>query len=153
MKREIAGSSIEIIYPDETAVTIFKPGNDLSAVIRLKSGRQSFLFTGDITRTVEEYLSNNWPDKLQARVLKIPHHGSLSSSSKIFLKTVSPDWAVIPAGRNNLYGFPNSEILSRLNEVGVEVLRTDRDGAVQFRSSEEGLTFRIAAREYEPEQP
>lgn len=153
MKREIAGSSIEIIYPDETALTIFKPGNDLSAVIRLKSGRQSFLFTGDITRTVEEYLSNNWPDKLQARVLKIPHHGSLSSSSKIFLKTVSPDWAVIPAGRNNLYGFPNSEILSRLNEVGVEVLRTDRDGAVQFRSSEEGLTFRIAAREYEPEQP
>ncbi len=145
MKKEISKATIEIIYPDETALTIFKPGNDLSAVIKLKSGRQSFLFTGDITSTVEEYLINNWPDHLEARVLKIPHHGSLSSSSKIFLKAISPDWAVIPAGRNNIYGFPNSEILSRIDQAGIEVLRTDRDGAVQFRSSKQGLTFRTAA--------
>jgi len=145
LNQEIDGCRVEVIYPDEEAKTLFSPGNDLSAVIRLDYGARSFLFAADITAPAENYLTDRQSEKLRATVLKVPHHGSRSSTSSDFLETVAPRWAVIMAGRNNVYGFPDRQVLERLEAAGVEILRIDRDGAVRFEQRQDGLTIRTAA--------
>ncbi|HAR35678.1 MAG TPA: DNA internalization-related competence protein ComEC/Rec2 [Acidobacteria bacterium] len=143
--QETADYRVEVVYPDREADVLFRPGNDLSAVLRLDIGQQSFLFPADITATVEEYLVQSRPEKLKANVLKIPHHGSRSSSSEIFLQAVAPDWAVITCGRNNVYGFPDRQVLERLEAAGIGILRIDRDGAVRFERTAAGFAIRTAA--------
>ncbi|MGB9905845.1 MAG: DNA internalization-related competence protein ComEC/Rec2 [Candidatus Saccharicenans sp.] len=140
-----AGCQVEVLYPDREAYSLFRPGNDLSAVLRLDAGQQSFLFPADITAPVEEYLVRGWPEKLEASVLKIPHHGSRSSSSQLFLQAVAPEWAVITCGRNNVYGFPDSQVLERLEAAGIGILRVDRDGAIRFERTAAGFTIKTAA--------
>jgi len=145
LKTTVGDVQIEALYPDEQAFSIFKPGNDLSAVIRLDYGHHSFFFAADITRKVEEYLLPQAPEKLKATVLKLPHHGSRSSSSQQFLEAVSPEWTVITVGRNNVYGFPDREVLSLLETKNIKILRTDLEGAVEFRSDGKILLVRTAA--------
>jgi competence protein ComEC len=135
---------IEVLYPEADSFSKFKPGNDRSAVIRLESGSLAFLLTGDISEEVESFLIKKKADSLRAEVLKVPHHGSRTSSSWPFLKVASPRWAVITAGQNNPY-LPSAEVLTRLEEAGAKVFRTDLDGAIQFESSERGLIIRTAA--------
>jgi len=143
--QETADYRVEVVYPDREADVLFRPGNDLSAVLRLDAGQQSFLFPADITALVEEYLVQSRTEKLKAKVLKIPHHGSRSSSSEIFLQAVAPDWAVITCGRNNVYGFPDRQVLERLEAAGIGILRIDRDGAVRFEQIAAGFTIKTAA--------
>ncbi|MBC7361857.1 MAG: DNA internalization-related competence protein ComEC/Rec2 [Candidatus Aminicenantes bacterium] len=145
LKTEVEKVQVEALYPDAEAFSLFKPGNDLSAVIRLDYGQQSFLFPADITRRVEEYLLSKHPEKLKATVLKLPHHGSRFSASQPFLEAVSPEWTVLTIGRNNVYGFPHPEIISTLEEKGIKIFRTDRDGAVEFKSDGQSLLIRTAA--------
>jgi competence protein ComEC len=66
--------------------------------------------------------------------LQVPHHGSKNSTSETFLKALKPEFAVIQAGQRNRYGFPNREVVKRLEESKIKVLRTDRDGAVTFKT-------------------
>ncbi|MGB9893003.1 MAG: ComEC/Rec2 family competence protein, partial [Candidatus Saccharicenans sp.] len=139
-----AGARIEVLYPDEQAFSHFKPGNDVSAVLKLEFAQYSFLFAADITSPVEDYLVGSSAQKLKATVLKIPHHGSRSSSSQAFLEAVLPEWAVITSGRNNVYGFPEAQVLSRLKASGIKTLRTDLDGAIQFQVSGPKLMVRTA---------
>ncbi|RFT16245.1 MAG: Late competence protein ComEC, DNA transport [Candidatus Saccharicenans subterraneus] len=145
LSQVIDGCRVEVLYPDEQAEALFHPGNDLSVILKLDCAEQSFLLAADITAPVEDYLVRLWPGKLEATVLKVPHHGSRSSASPTFLEAVSPRWAVITAGRNNVYGFPDLEVLERLEAAGIEVLRIDRDGAVRFEQGASGLVIRTAA--------
>jgi competence protein ComEC len=64
------------------------------------------------------------------RIVKVPHHGSLTSSSVEFVRALAPTIAVVSAGRGNHFGHPVPEVLQRYEEVGAEIFRTDRDGAV-----------------------
>jgi competence protein ComEC len=64
------------------------------------------------------------------RIIKVPHHGSLTSSTPAFLNDVRPQIAVVSAGRSNHFGHPVPEVLDRYRSVGAEVFRTDQDGAV-----------------------
>ena len=139
-----SGARIEVIYPDELAFSRFKSANEVSAVLRIEFNQFSFLFPADITTPVEDYLLSVSPGKLKSTVLKIPHHGSRSSSSQPFLDAVSPEWAVISAGRNNVYGFPDPQVLSRLEAAGIRILRIDQEGAVQFQISDSSLKVRTA---------
>ncbi len=145
LSQSTGGCRVEVLYPDAKAKTIFRPGNDLSAVLRLDCGQQSFLFAADITAPVEDYLVRLQPEKLKATVLKVPHHGSRTSTTPGFLKAVAPRWAVITAGRNNVYGFPDRQVLERLEAAGAGILRIDRDGAVRFEQSLSGFIIRTAA--------
>ncbi len=115
--------------------------NNRSLALRLTFGRASFLFAGDIGREAEKAILRAVPD-VRARVLKVPHHGSDTSSSSEFLEAVGPEYAVITAGEGNRYGFPRPEVLERLASAGVRVLRTDLDGAVVFAS--DGRDLRVA---------
>jgi competence protein ComEC len=110
-----------------------KVRNDDSIVLELRWRDVSVLLTGDIGRTVERGLAAAIPPA-PLRVLKIPHHGSLTSSAPEFLAALRPQLAIVSAGRGNHFGHPVPEVLDRYAAVGADVLRTDRDGAVTMES-------------------
>ena len=110
-----------------------KVRNDDSIVIELRWRAVSVLFTGDIGRTVEGALAAQLrPSPL--RVLKVPHHGSLTSSSAGFVAAVRPQVAVVSVGRANRFGHPAPEVLERYRSIRAEIFRTDEDGAVFVES-------------------
>ncbi len=103
--------------------------NNDSLVLKIESDGLSILFTGDIEEEAEDdlrYLGN----RLESDIIKVPHHGGRTSSSAEFIRIVGPRTAVISAGRNNVYRHPHRETLERYRNAGVNILRTDRDGAV-----------------------
>jgi competence protein ComEC len=127
--------------------------NNYSLTIKASFPKTSFLFTGDIETEAENSMLQ-FGDKLASTVLKVAHHGSRTSSEKIFLDYVSPVAAVISVSEINLFGHPSSEVLERLSGVtttdsdvtnpnsGVAIYRTDKDGAVSFSDTPEGLRVR-----------
>ena len=63
-------------------------------------------------------------------MLLVPHHGSRTSSSPEFLAAVAPLWAIVPVGYRSRFGHPSAEVMERYRSAGVQMFRTDRDGAV-----------------------
>lgn len=135
---------IEALFPDENPAAPVSKGNDSSAVIKLDFSGCKFLFPGDITAVVEEYLTNQQISELQSQVLKVPHHGSKSSSSPAFLQAVNPKVAVITCGRNNISNLPSEEVVTRLHEMGIHIYRTDKDGAVKIQLKDTQLRLQTA---------
>ena len=90
------------------------------------------MVTGDLLEEDELEMVRYYrgTDTLRCDILKVAHHGSKSSSSEEFLDAVSPSIAVIQVGRNNFYGHPHDQTLERLKERGIEIYRTDLNGAV-----------------------
>jgi len=130
----VEGARIEVLpTPPETEAGL----NDRSLVVRLTYGARTFLFTGDIEAPAEAYLAGL--GNMGADVLKAPHHGSRTSSSMGFLRTLRPRLVVISLGRGNRFGFPSARSLSNYRKVGARVLRTDFDGAVEVSTDGEGL--------------
>jgi len=116
------------IVPEEVAPSA---KNNDSLVLHLRYGSRSFLLPGDAEKQVErEILSENSVEAVRSDVLKIGHHGSKNSTTTEFLAAVQPHFGIISAGEDNLYGHPSPELLERLENAGVRILRTDRDGAV-----------------------
>ncbi len=130
---------IDILNPEENleGKESKNTSNDTSIVALLKVGENSFLFTGDIGEPTEKKLAEK---NIGADILKIAHHGSKYSSSEEFLKKVLPVAAVISVGENN-YGHPTEEVLARLNNFGIKLLRTDEDGDIKIIS--DGNNFKI----------
>jgi len=107
------------------------PRNDDSIVLELLWRDVSIVLTGDIGAEVEAEIAPQFqPQRL--RVLKVPHHGSLTSSSMAFIRSLHPRIAVVSVGRNNHFGHPAPAVLRRYEEIGADVFRTDRDGAVSI---------------------
>ena len=104
------------------------PVNDESLVFRLDFGRRRFLFSGDVEEDGEAELVAHHAADLRADVLKVPHHGSRTSSSEAFVAAVNPAVAVISCGEDNRFRHPNLITLARYR--GRRVYRTDRDGTV-----------------------
>jgi len=107
--------------------------NDQSLVLALAFGPARVLFTGDIEAAGEANLIANADATLASQVLKVPHHGSHTSSSARFVDAVAPAVAVVSAGYENRYRFPHPDVLRRYAAHHSAVLRTDLDGAVQVR--------------------
>lgn len=122
------GVAMRVLWPDrlEPATTA---ANDDSLVLRLESGHEALLLTGDIERPVERALGADG-DALGADFLKVPHHGSRTSTTEPFLDSVHPRLAAISVGENNPFGHPSAEVLQRIEAEGARLYRTDRDGAV-----------------------
>ncbi len=124
----------------ETQCTIFAPNkddyeelNNYSLVIKLTYGATSFLFTGDAQSISEKEMLSRGYD-LKSDVLKVGHHGSSSSTTADFLDAVSPKYAVILVSKDNDYGHPDPETLSKLKSAGVKTYRTDLNGTIVFTS-------------------
>jgi len=129
--------------------------NNTSLVLKLIYGQTSVLFTGDAEAEVEEklvakaspasedaisVLSTDVASFLSADVIKIAHHGSISSTGKAFLERVNPQAAIISVGKNN-FGHPSQVTLDLLERCNVNYFRTDECGAVILKSN--GRTVRI----------
>lgn len=115
--------------------------NDTSIVLKVCFGNTSFLFTGDAEREAEKWLLDSGCD-LKSTVLKVGHHGSANSTTYPFLREVMPEYAVISVGKNNDYGHPTDDALSRLRDAEAEVLRTDLLGDIVFTSNGEEVTYK-----------
>jgi competence protein ComEC len=128
------GVETQLLWPEIAPTEIGPaPRNNDSLVLRLKYGERSMMLPGDAEKQTESsILSDNGEEALHADVLKVGHHGSKNSTMPGFLAAVHPNVAVISAGEDNTYGHPNPELLERLTDAGVRILRTDRDGAVHI---------------------
>jgi competence protein ComEC len=134
------GAGIEVLAPlPDHDPSADAPNND-SLVLRVSYGRRSFLLTGDIERRVERQLADAGT-LAHTDVLKVAHHGSKTSSTEPFLDQVQPAFAVISAGFENQFRFPNAEVLDRLDALHAAVLRTDQDGLVSIRSDGNRIRF------------
>jgi len=105
--------------------------NDTSIVLRLVYGKTAFLFAGDAGHEEEHDILNLDPE-LKSTVLKVGHHGSSSSTCYRWLREIDPDYAVISVGKDNSYGHPADDLLSRLKDAGVQTYRTDLQGDIIF---------------------
>ena len=117
--------------------------NDASIVGILSSGNERFMFTGDVPIAIEEEIMRETKvlgTNISANVLKLGHHGSRTSSSENFLRTVHPETAVISAGCDNSYGHPHKETLDRLAILRIQYLLTCTLGTITFTT--DGLTLK-----------
>jgi competence protein ComEC len=118
-----------------------KVRNDDSLVLELRWRDVSVLLTGDIGRVVEREIRSSLPPA-RLRVVKVPHHGSLTSSGADFVATLHPQIAVVSAGRSNHFGHPVPEVLERYTAARAEIFRTDRDGEVRVSTDGRSLSVR-----------
>lgn len=123
----IMGSRLEVLYPANQG----DGGNNDSIVLYGQLLNQRFLFTGDLEKEGEDTLMKSYP-QLKVDVLKAGHHGSKGSSSETFLDQIQASTALISAGQNNRYKHPHTETLERFDERGIEVFRTDQEGAIRY---------------------
>ncbi len=123
--------------------------NNSSIVLRIVYGNTSFLLTGDAERESEVSILNSGYD-LESTVLKVGHHGSDTSTSYVFLREVMPQYAIISVGKDNPYGHPDEEVLSRLRDAEATVYRTDRNGDIILQS--DGETIQIKTEKQESSQ-
>jgi competence protein ComEC len=135
------GATVMVLWPEATAPAP-AASNDDSLVLRIEHGRHAFLLGGDIERNVEQELVRRG-DPLDADFLKVPHHGSRTSASAEFIAAVTPVIAVLSLGANNPFGHPHAEMLGSLARPGVQVYRTDRDGAVTVLTDGTTLQARV----------
>jgi competence protein ComEC len=130
------GVDFEIIHPQrESKFT----GNNASCVVKISSEYGSVLLTGDIERQAENSLLDTYRARLAADILLVPHHGSRTSSTDEFITAVSPEFAFIPTGFRNRFGFPKQDIMSRYENHGVETLVSYKTGEISAKLREGGL--------------
>lgn len=129
------GALLTVLAPIEPFFTkdqIRSGGNEPNAnsvVVRLDYGEFSILLTGDAEAQTEERMMNK-DATLEAKILKVGHHGSKYATSQNFLKAVKPEVAIISDAENNRYGHPSQGTMDRLKAAGVKVYRTDLNGEV-----------------------
>lgn len=132
----LGGAQVRILGPTDSQAE----GNNSSIVLKVTFGDTSFLFTGDAEREEEQELLESGYD-LESTVLKVGHHGSDTSTSYLFLRTVNPQYAVISVGADNTYGHPTEAVLSRLRDADVKTCRTDLQGTITAVSDGKKVTF------------
>mgnify|MGYP002856576663 CR=1 FL=1 len=121
---------LEVLWPCPGYDAGYDP-NDNSLVVRLTYGSRRFLFTGDVERLAEAQLAGV---DVAADWLKVPHHGSRTSSTDAFLDAVNPRLAAVSCGRQNRFGHPHPEVAARYAARGIPLFRTDREGGLVFES-------------------
>ena len=142
----IHGVEISVLNPPvwnatQRAVQNLSDLNNSSLVIKLRFKNVSALLAGDIGKEAEgrmlrkDYL-------LRSDVLKIPHHGSSSSSSSAFLERVKPKYAILSVGERNIGKLPHPEVLKRYEQLGTSLFRTDRHGAISVVTDGEHIEIR-----------
>ena len=133
---------LEILYPFENLTgQSIKNTNNTSIIIRLLFSNNCFLFMGDAYKSIERKIIDRG-SSLNCNFLKVGHHGSKTSTSKELLEAVSPEIAVISAGRDNRYGHPSEEVLEILNDYGIKVLRTDELGDIKIISNGQNIDIK-----------
>lgn len=121
----------DILWPIEEQIQENVLNNN-AMVMKLRYGKFSMLFTGDIEAIAEEKILDFYKEKgeyiLKSDVLKVAHHGSKTSTTQSFFEKVNPKICLIGVGKNNMFGHPTAEVLERINDT--KIYRTDEDGEI-----------------------
>lgn len=124
--------TLTVLWPEQTQAGEYpEKRNNVSLVFLLEYGQTSMLFTADTEEEAEDTYASRVGD---IDVLKVGHHGSLTSTSWDLLELTDPEFTLISLGEDNSYGHPHPVILDRLNQVGAKIFRTDLDGDVLLTS-------------------
>jgi competence protein ComEC len=135
------GADGDFLWPEIASEEVAPSAkNNDSLVLRMHYGNETFLLPEDAEKQVErDILSENSAEGMRADVLNVGHHGNKNSTTPEFLAAVRPRFGIISAGEANLFGHPSPELIERLKNAGVRVLRTDMDGAVHVLTDGERL--------------
>ena len=116
--------------------------NNSSIVLKLDFGQTSFLFTGDMETIAENGMLDYWEDRTDwdVDVLKAGHHGSSTSSGYRLIYETAPEYTIISCGKDNSYGHPDEEVVSRFLDAGTSVFRTDELGTIMVVSDGAEIT-------------
>ena len=125
------GAKIDVYSPMYESYEEF---NDYSPIMKLTFGETELIFTGDAEAHAETEVVAKYPDNLKADVLKFGHHGSSTSSTNEFLKSVSPEYGIISCGVDNKYGHPHRETLDKISKYNIKSYRTDTQGQITLTS-------------------
>lgn len=126
-KRIIIGPRLSVLWPIEEGTG----ENEDSLVLYGKIGEKYWLFTGDLDSKGENDIVRYYPN-LTVDILKVGHHGSKTSTGELLLERLKPSISLISAGRNNSYGHPHSEVITRLKKYKSILYRTDEQGAIIY---------------------
>jgi competence protein ComEC len=137
---DIEEVKVQVLWPPPPDVYRNNSINNDSVVLRLVFGSVAILMAGDIEGEAEERLIRSGYE-ISADVLKVPHHGSRTSSTENFLDRVKPRCAVISVGARSRFGHPHREVVDRYQRRGIRVLQTGRDGTVTL--STDGRTLEV----------
>ena len=135
------GFEFEVIHPSSALPYM---GNNSSCVLSVTGPEASILFTGDISRVVEERLRAT--ELGPHRMVFVPHHGSKTSSSAGFIAAAGPELAIATTGLGNRFGFPREEIRQRYISTGSSFWSTGECGALRVLISADGLINAESAR-------
>ncbi len=124
---KLGSCKIKVLNPPP--VSPERTRNNDSLVLLVSHGKEKLLLTGDIGKRIERKII---PELGRISILKVAHHGSITSSSKDFISELSPDYSVISAGLFNRFNFPSKKILKRLAEKSKKVLLTSKCGAIKI---------------------
>lgn len=133
----LVGQGDEIMLDQNTKLTVIwrdkttsNNENNMSLVSLLSYYSNDVLFTGDIEREVEQLVADKVSNSIE--IIKVPHHGSNTSSTENFLNLLQPKVGIISVGRNNFYNHPSAEVLTSYNEINSKIYRTDEDGLIKI---------------------
>lgn len=146
------GIKMDIIYPKRKNIKEYKKAlefeedeNMNSLFMKLSYGNSSVLITGDLNETGEKMIIDDLKTPrttLKSTILKVGHHGSKYSTSDEFLNLVDPETAVIQVSKSNTYGHPAPQVIEKLTEKDIMVLRNDTDGAILLKYEKGRFVFR-----------
>ncbi|HEU4621632.1 MAG TPA: DNA internalization-related competence protein ComEC/Rec2, partial [Burkholderiaceae bacterium] len=142
------GVRFEVLHPSAESYAQEAKTNARSCVLKIANQHGGLLLTGDIEAAQERALVDTASPMLRADVLAVPHHGSLTSSTEGFVDAVAPRIAIVQAGWFNRFGHPRADVLARYADRGVDIARTDRDGAIEVRFSAQGTNMTRLREQY-----
>jgi competence protein ComEC len=123
-------AKVQVLAPFRDYQPSAEPANNDSLVLHMVNGGTSVMLEGDAEAPIEEAMLAE--TDLQSTLLKVGHHGSVTSTRPEFLARVAPQWAVISCGLHNRYGHPREEVLGELEDARVRTFRTDINGSSCF---------------------
>lgn len=131
---------IDVLWPNTKEEISKNSINNNSLVCKMVYKEISILFTGDIEEIAEKAILKEYKDTntLKSTILKVAHHGSKSSSIQEFLDVISPKIALIGVGKNNNFGHPNKDVISRLKNMHIKIYRTDENGEITIQVNKKG---------------
>jgi competence protein ComEC len=124
------GIAVRVLAPERSYQPGPLPANNDSLVLRVSYGRTSALLEGDAEASSEAHMVA--AGGLRSDLLKVGHHGSITSTTPPFLSAVSPAYSVISVGRRNFYGHPRREVLLGLQTAEVKTYLTEMTGLTTF---------------------
>jgi len=130
--------TVSVLWPSATGE---KSTNNDSIVLRIQFGERSILLTGDIEQPAERALLTS-QQQLRADVIKVPHHGSKTSSTESFVVAIKPQLAIISVGRNSRFGHPHKEVVERWQSNGATVLTTGNSGTITITTDGHDLSLK-----------